>query len=146
MKTIRTIHPFVGFWDTRQGGRPENQDSCGFIDTPHGLMAIVCDGMGGGPAGRNASVLAVKIIAEYVCRDNKSENPEDILRNAIIQAHQVIIAEGNSHPELRGMGSTVVAVLFHQKAAIVAHVGDSRAYPFRGNHMVFRQIWSGKRN
>ena len=138
MKTIRTIHPFVGFWDTRQGGRPENQDSCGFIDTPHGLMAIVCDGMGGGPAGRNASVLAVKIIAEYVCRDNKSENPEDILRNAIIQAHQVIIAEGNSHPELRGMGSTVVAVLFHQKAAIVAHVGDSRAYQFRGNHMVFR--------
>ena len=65
MKTIRTTYPFSGFWDTRQGGRPENQDSCGFIDTPRGLMAIVCDGMGGGPAGRNASVLAVKIIAEY---------------------------------------------------------------------------------
>lgn len=138
MKTIRTTYPFSGFWDTRQGGRPENQDSCGFIDSPLGLIAIVCDGMGGGPAGRNASVLAVKVIAEYVCKEDKSKNPEDILCNAIEQAHQVIIAEGNSHLELRGMGSTVVAVLFHQKAAIVAHVGDSRVYQFRGGHMVFR--------
>ena len=138
MKTIRTTYPFSGFWDTRQGGRPENQDSCGFIDTPHGLMAIVCDGMGGGPAGRNASVLAVKVIAEYVCKEDKGENPENILCNAVEQAHHAILAEGKTHPELRGMGSTVVAILFLQKAAIVAHIGDSRAYQFRGGHMVFR--------
>ena len=60
MKPVKTSMPVVGFWDTRQGGRAENQDSCGFIDTPLGLVAIVCDGMGGGPAGQLASSTAVK--------------------------------------------------------------------------------------
>ena len=65
MNAIRTAFPILGFWDTRQGGRAENQDSCGFVDTPHGLIAVVCDGMGGGPAGKEASSLAVQSIAEH---------------------------------------------------------------------------------
>ena len=71
--------PVVGFWDTRQGGRAENQDSCGFIDTPLGLVAIVCDGMGGGPAGQLASSTAVKKIVEYIMKA-----PEDLNRTEIM--------------------------------------------------------------
>ncbi len=138
MKIIRTSYPLSGFWDTRQGGRAENQDSCGFIDTPHGFMAIVCDGMGGGPAGKQASELAVKIIAEYVNSAPQTRELDKLLQLAIEQAHQSIITVGQKYPEMKGMGSTVVAVLFHKEKAIIAHVGDSRVYQFRFGRKMFR--------
>ena len=138
MKTIKTTLPIIGFWDTRQGGRSENQDSCGFLDTPHGLIAIVCDGMGGGPAGKQASILAVKAVAEYICQAPDKESLEHVMSQAVEHAHQSIISEGKKHLEMDGMGSTIAAVLFNDKAAIVAHVGDSRVYQFRRGEKVFR--------
>lgn len=138
MKIIRTSYPISGFWDTRQGGRAENQDSCGFIDTPHGFLAIVCDGMGGGPAGKQASELAVKTIAEYVRSAPDAKELDKLLLQAIEQAHQTIVVAGQKYSELKGMGTTVVAVLFHKEKAIIAHVGDSRVYQFRFRHRLFR--------
>lgn len=138
MKIVRTSYPISGYWDTRQGGRAENQDACGFIDTPHGLLAIVCDGMGGGPAGKQASELAVQSISDSICRTPKGYELEKSLQQAVEQAHQSIIAMGQKYPDLKGMGSTVVAVLFHKEKAIIAHVGDSRVYQFRFGHKIFR--------
>lgn len=139
MNAIRTTYPILGFWDTRQGGRSENQDSCGFVDTPYGLIAIVCDGMGGGPAGKEASTLAVQAIAEHFCNQQAADDDlKTMMQNAIEHAHQAIISKGESYPEMRGMGSTVVAVLFNSKAAIVGHIGDSRLYQFRHGDKVFR--------
>ena len=138
MKIVRTSYPISGYWDTRQGGRAENQDACGFIDTPHGLLAIVCDGMGGGPAGKQASELAVQSISDSICRTPQGYELEKSLQQAVEQAHQSIIAMGQKYPDLKGMGSTVVAVLFHKEKAIIAHVGDSRVYQFRFGHKIFR--------
>ena len=43
---------------SKQGGRPENQDDMGWVDTPLGFLVVVCDGMGGGPvAGRHPILL-----------------------------------------------------------------------------------------
>ena len=138
MKSIKTTYPITGLWDTRKGGRAENQDSCGFIDTPYGFMAIVCDGMGGGPAGRLASELAVKTIVEFVNHASQDSDVKDMMQQAIEQAHQEIVSQGTKHPELQGMGSTVVAVLFHENSAIIAHVGDSRVYQLRYGYKIFR--------
>ncbi len=138
MKTINTAFPLLGFWDTRQGGRSENQDSCGFIDTPNGMLAIVCDGMGGGPAGKQASVLAVQIIADFIFKAPKGENISELLKSAVEHANMTIISKGEEKSDLHGMGSTVIAILFNEEAAIVANVGDSRAYQFRRGSKVFR--------
>ena len=41
MIPINTQLPIaVGFVDSRQGGRAENQDTCGYADTPLGLLAV----------------------------------------------------------------------------------------------------------
>ena len=66
MNAIKTSMPFAGFWDTRQGGRAENQDSCGFLDTDKGLIAVVCDGMGGANGGATASSLAVSTFVDHI--------------------------------------------------------------------------------
>ena len=138
MKNITTSTPNLGYWDTRQGGRPENQDSCGFLDTKFGLVVVVCDGMGGGPAGKQASTLAVQQILGYINQADEHVNPKELLEKAVEQAHHSILIAGERHPELKGMGSTVVTILLHRDAAYIAHVGDSRVYQFRRGRKIFR--------
>ena len=64
MKQLPTQYPFEAYADTRQGGRAENQDTYASVDTPFGMLILVCDGMGGGPSGKAASVLAAKAITQ----------------------------------------------------------------------------------
>lgn len=122
---------------TRIGGRKENQDSLGFYGTKHGLLIVVCDGMGGANGGSTASNLAVKAIFEQVDKTEQKE-PEQILLEAIQQANHVVYLTGKNNPELQGMGTTVVALLINNDKATVAHVGDSRVYQVRGSRKVFR--------
>lgn len=130
--------PVVGFWDTRQGGRAENQDSCGFIDTPLGLVAIVCDGMGGGPAGQLASSTAVKKIVEYIMKAPEDLKRTEIMKNAVEYAHHCLLEMVNDNPRIKGMGTTVASVLINNDSVIIAHVGDSRVYQFRRGRKIFR--------
>jgi PPM family protein phosphatase len=122
---------------TRIGGRKENQDSLGFFETNHGLLIVVCDGMGGAKGGSTASKLAIETIFEQVGKTQQHE-PEQILTEAIKQANQILYLTGNSNPDLQGMGTTVAALLINEEKATVAHVGDSRVYQLRGSQKVFR--------
>ena len=138
MKPINTSLPITGFWDSRQGGRAENQDQCAVIDTPLGFLALVCDGMGGGPSGSIASDTAVRKIYEFLNTPHKDLNRKEILKEAVEYAHNTIVSMGNGNPALKGMGTTVAAVLINDQSAIIAHVGDSRVYQFRHGFKVFR--------
>lgn len=136
---IKTKSSFIkGFGESRIGGRTENQDNWGFSDTPFGFLLVVCDGMGGGPSGKLASKIAVDSILKGVEEGDKEEAPTNVLIKAIRQANMDIILQGEEDMRLKGMGSTCTAVLVNEESAIVAHVGDSRVYQFRGEHKVFR--------
>ena len=138
MISITTSTPFIGFVDSRKGGRVENQDTCGYADTSFGLLVVVCDGMGGGPGGKLASSLAVDTIIRVVRDTTVTVEPEEVLKNAIQIANQVLIKRIVDNPSLRGMGTTVAALLINDYAAILAHAGDSRIYKFRGSRKVYR--------
>ena len=78
MIPINTQLPIaVGFVDSRQGGRAENQDTCGYADTPLGLLVVVCDGMGGGPSGKAASSTATDVIIQTVRSGKNGESGID---------------------------------------------------------------------
>ncbi|MBK6344995.1 MAG: serine/threonine-protein phosphatase [Bacteroidales bacterium] len=115
------------------GGRTENQDFYGSVQTQYGELIIVCDGMGGHNGGRHAAETAVRIIIEEVsnCR---ASNPVNALNDAIIEANTVIWEESQADKSLKGMGTTVVALLITPEKAMSFHVGDSRVY----------QLWEGK--
>jgi len=139
MKLIKTHYNIQGYVDSRIGGRAENQDFSGFADTPLGLLVVVCDGMGGGPSGRLASTIAVQKTVEFVKQINDDKAPRDkALADAVEYAHQAILDQQRTDPSTKGMGTTLTALLINSESAYVAHVGDSRAYQFRGGRMVFR--------
>lgn len=137
MEQVITTLPYVGFAETKQGGRRENQDHFLVADTPVGLLAIVCDGMGGGPAGKTASSVAAQAIVESVMGVPGIREPEKALTDAVTQANSRLVKMANENPELKGMGTTVVALLISKEVATVAHVGDSRLYHLRRRKKIF---------
>ncbi len=124
--------------ESRIGGRPENQDSYGWKETPFGYLVTVCDGMGGGPGGKTASSIAVREIIDGIMEGGQDEETANIIIKAIRRANMAIIEAGNENEKLRGMGSTATVLLVTKEAAYVAHVGDSRVYQLRGGKKVFR--------
>lgn len=138
IQPVRTKYEATGFVDSRIGGRQENQDSAGVKDTALGLLVVVCDGMGGMQGGQIASITAVTTILSFFDSVDKQSDPAMTLIKAINEANSQIIAKAKENPTLTGMGTTVTALLKTPKSAIVAHVGDSRVYQFRGNKKVFR--------
>lgn len=128
----------LAFAESRIGGRRENQDSYGWMETKHGYLVTVCDGMGGGPGGKTASSIAVKTIIESISEANEEEELANIVKKAVMKANLAIIEEGNKEPSLKGMGSTATVLLVSKKSALLAHVGDSRIYQIRGHKKIFR--------
>jgi protein phosphatase len=108
--------------------RGTNQDFCDIFDNPSGSrLLVVADGMGGHRGGATASRIATETIGELF--QAASGEPANILFDAITMANERVHRQSIEDPELRGMGTTVVALLFDTDGLVwVAHVGDSRAY------------------
>lgn len=127
-----------GYIESEIGGRSENQDSAGALDTDIGTVIVVCDGMGGMRGGKTASMIAVKTIIDYVAQAKEDDSPEEVLITAFKHAHEAILAAGNEDSDLKGMGTTGTAIIISKKSATVAHLGDSRIYQLRRKKKVFR--------
>jgi protein phosphatase len=110
--------------------RQINQDSYLILED-QGLY-VVADGMGGHQGGEVASQLAVAAV-----RATYAEGSDDALVEAIDEANLQIHERGEADPDLRGMGTTLVAVAVvtaedgDGERLLVANVGDSRAYLYR---------------
>ncbi|NGZ94851.1 MAG: protein phosphatase [Nitrospira sp. WS110] len=124
--------------------RTSNQDAFA-IDNDLGLW-IVADGMGGYTGGQVASELAVTAMMTHMRSLLDSPSPEadtlaratTMLTQAISAAKTALQARIAEEPELRGMGTTVVAawvVPDPEPSMAIAHVGDSRAYRIRGTQL-----------
>lgn len=129
---------YIGYAESRIGGRSENQDSFGFKQTKFGFLLTVCDGMGGGPGGKTASSIAVREIIENIDKGNEEDEVSNIIIKAVRQANMAIYNKGEDDTRLKGMGSTATVLLLSKHSAFVAHVGDSRIYQLRGKRKVFR--------
>lgn len=108
--------------------REKNEDS--FLIDEQLKFYIVADGMGGHLGGDRASQLAVKTCQEVLTAfsQDHEDSPSDELRYAISVASHRIFEEAARSPNLRGMGTTAVALLVREDYGHIVNVGDSRAY------------------
>lgn len=138
MKPIDTKFSFQAFAESRIGGRPENQDTCAYQDTPIGLLVVVCDGMGGGPSGKTASSVAADAIVGTFMDAQPDSFPQDVMVRAVKNASEALREAVRKNPSYSGMGTTMTALLINDKSAVIAHIGDSRVYQLRGKRKIFR--------
>ena len=112
------------------GRRRFNNEDSYVCDPP--LFAIA-DGVGGAQAGEVASRLAAAALGERL----PGSQGEDVLVALVAEANRRIYERSSGDPEVAGMGTTVTVLLVDEAAGTIAlgHVGDSRAYVFRGGEL-----------
>ena len=110
--------------------RENNQDRVHF----GGFTGVVADGMGGHQGGEMAASIA---IAEFI--DVTDPIAPGGLVELVEEANRAVF-EKAADPDLRGMGTTLVALTLRpsEEKVCVVNVGDSRAYRLRGDE--FRQL------
>ncbi|MBQ7108539.1 MAG: Stp1/IreP family PP2C-type Ser/Thr phosphatase [Clostridia bacterium] len=121
--------------------RSTNQDSYSYGQFENGTItwAVVCDGMGGMAAGNIASITAVEVIAGALEQNlSPKSSPsfvKNLLKTSIESANAKIFSMAEENEDMRGMGTTVVAVVVIKGVAYFAHAGDSRAYYYSNNQL-----------
>jgi PPM family protein phosphatase len=107
--------------------RENNQDRGHF----GGYVAVVADGMGGHQGGETAAAIA---ISEFVGITSPI-GPSGLVE--LVEDANRAVFERAAEPDLRGMGTTLVALTLRpaESKISVVNVGDSRAYFVRGNEL-----------
>lgn len=112
--------------------RDENQDAVRCEYFGHNVLAVVCDGMGGERAGKEASMVAVEeFFQRFSAGYSESLDDEEIrklLISSVSAANSVIYTRARLDFKNFGMGTTCVAAFISSKSAFIINVGDSRAY------------------
>jgi serine/threonine protein phosphatase PrpC len=113
-----------------------------FQDVCYGM--IVADGMGGMEGGDVASRLAVSTLVNYALG-----TPDWIMRTGTWESQRImermaeryrnvnaeVIEQRASSPDLAGMATTMTVAFNVGAQLFVGHIGDSRAYLFRGTQL-----------
>jgi protein phosphatase len=124
--------------------RTHNEDAV-FVDGEAGL-AVLADGMGGYSAGEVASGIAVNVISKGMLEElnsgrelSKGDIASGLTHAALLMQQQIALANkgiyeaAQQRPECAGMGTTLVATVFHENRISIGHIGDSRCYRLRAD-------------
>jgi PPM family protein phosphatase len=93
-----------------------------------GSYALVCDGVGGRPAGEVASALAVAVFSELL---DAGAGPGP----AAVAASRAVVAVSRGNSLFTGMCCTLTGLRLTEGSAQVVHVGDSAAYLVRSGEL-----------
>lgn len=110
--------------------RSVNEDWMTHFESPNGLVAVVCDGMGGHVGGKTASHTAIEAIQQFMMQE-RSGTPFELITEAMNMANAAILNKATLQPELTGMGSTCVMLIVRDGKVYIGSVGDSRVYLIR---------------
>lgn len=119
--------------------RDRNEDNLA-ADPDHGIF-IIADGMGGRLAGGLASQIVVETLPNLI-REGLGEadgsfdgSSCEIVTKVLCTLNRVVVEQTRGEPGLESMGTTVVLLLIRDRHALLAHLGDSRAYLLRAGEL-----------
>jgi serine/threonine protein phosphatase PrpC len=119
--------------------RVNNQDSHSVILAAdeakwrrRGHIFLVADGMGAHAAGELASKLTADGIP-HLFQKYIEESAQDALQRAVAETNAEVHRRGQANAEFHNMGTTMSSLVLLPQGALVAHIGDSRVYRFRGD-------------
>jgi PPM family protein phosphatase len=129
--------PYAGRSDTGRK-RSANQDRWG-ADVDQGLF-VVADGVATSSNGEFAAQTVTELLPSYLRRHLSGGGLEDAdaadrLSRAVGELSDELHARGSADERLAGANSTVVAAVVTGSRALIAYLGDSRAYLWRAQEL-----------
>lgn len=135
--------------------RPRNEDDLAIVDlgtgktieslslvdlqvSESGVLLAVCDGVGGRRAGEVAAALALSRLIEEMETTDDGCPRRSLFGRAVERVNRSVWEKSQEDPLLAGMATTLTAAVICRRRAVLAHVGDSRAYVLRSGKV--RQV------
>ena len=116
--------------------RELNEDCCVTFCLEDSAGLLVADGVSGENGGDTASRTAVEVALQALRSEEDSLRPERRVKEAVQRANIAVYDLALAKPELRGMSTTLTAVLLEKNELDAAHVGDCRLYLLRGGRLL----------
>lgn len=120
------------------GRRLNQQDAYGFSDFADtafiahgGVLAVVCDGIGGLEKGEEASRLAVKTLLDFYMAKAAEESVSVSMDKAIMMANREVIQLGVQTGNDGNVGTTLAVAVVYNDELFWRTAGDSRIYLHR---------------
>lgn len=132
----------MNIWSMTDKGlvRKENQDAYAVKTVFDHTVCVVCDGMGGAAGGQLASRIAVETFSEEMEKRLSPGSKPGRLREvsvvAVALANRAVREAARTSETYRGMGTTLVSAVSFDGGAVIANVGDSRAYHINQERIV----------
>ena len=119
--------------------RDHNEDSVIIVKNANNdyLMAIA-DGMGGHSAGEVASSIAISYLGNHFTETFKDMSKVDAvnwIRDAINEINTSIFEYESTHPESKGMGTTLVLMVLTEEYLLFGNIGDSSGFVMKDNEL-----------
>lgn len=128
------------FYYTDKGKvRNHNEDSITIINNDKNeFILAIADGMGGHKAGEVASSIAIEYIKEsFQKKETIGSKAEAItwLRDIVREINNLIRKHAKTHPESKGMGTTLVIAIKTNDYILFGNIGDSSGYVIKNQEL-----------
>ena len=119
--------------------RDHNEDSVIIVRNRNNeyLMAVA-DGMGGHSAGEVASSIAIGYLGKHfndTFQNLSKQEAVDWLREAVTEINTLIFDHVKTHPESKGMGTTLVVAILTKEYLLCGNIGDSSGFVMKNNKL-----------
>lgn len=119
--------------------RDHNEDSVIILKNSENeyLMAIA-DGMGGHSAGEVASSIAISYLGKHFSETFLNLSKVDAvewIRDCVNEINTLIFQHEKTHPESKGMGTTLVMAILTKEYLLFGNIGDSSGFVMKDNKL-----------
>ena len=112
--------------------RDHNEDSVIILENSTGDISMaIADGMGGHSAGEVASSIAIGYLGKHFKETFihlTKVNAVNWIRDAVEEINTLIFQHEKTHPESKGMGTTLVMAVITDNYILMGNVGDSSGF------------------
>ena len=112
--------------------RDHNEDSVIILKNSEGsYLLAVADGMGGHSCGEVASSIVIKYLAHHFNERFYKMSKDDaiiFINDCINEMNSQIFKYQDTHPESKGMGTTLVMAILTNEYLLMANIGDSSGF------------------
>jgi protein phosphatase len=111
-----------------------NEDAVETAEINGGLLAVLCDGVGGDNGGDLAARIALKSALYFFSASDNKDNLEKI-KHAIEESNSFVLNHSSASAQQKNMATTLEILYLKDNFVYWGHIGDSRIYHLKSKRL-----------
>lgn len=111
-----------------------NEDAVETAEINGGLLAVLCDGVGGDNGGDLAARIALKSALYFFSASENKDNLEKI-KLAIEESNSFVLNHSSASAQQKNMATTLEIIYLKDNFVYWGHIGDSRIYHLKSKRL-----------